>query len=83
MALFRGEIVTKRTDWFSIADGRLQLGPYSHPCLDVAVAASISPSGPKIAGRLLAVWAVLRRVRDLVVRSRQLSVPISMNNNTI
>ena len=51
MALFRGEIVTKRTDWFSIVDGRLQLRPYSHPCFDVAVAASISPSGPKLAGR--------------------------------
>jgi len=49
MALFRGEIVTAKTDWFTINEGRLQLRPYSN--FDVAVAASISPSGPKAAGR--------------------------------
>jgi limonene 1,2-monooxygenase len=49
MALFRGEIVTAKTDWFTINEGRLQLRPYSK--FDVAVAASISPSGPKAAGR--------------------------------
>jgi limonene 1,2-monooxygenase len=51
MALLRGEVVTKRTDWFTVHEARLQLRPYSHPCFDIAVAASISPSGPKIAGR--------------------------------
>src|SRR6478752_627266 len=45
MALFRGEVVTAETDWFTINQGRLQLRPYS--AFDVAVAASISPSGPK------------------------------------
>jgi limonene 1,2-monooxygenase len=49
MALFRGEIVSAKTDWFTINEGRLQLRPYSK--FDVAVAASISPSGPKAAGR--------------------------------
>jgi limonene 1,2-monooxygenase len=49
MALFRGEVVTAKTDWFTINEGRLQLRPYSK--FDVAVAASISPSGPKAAGR--------------------------------
>ncbi len=49
MALFRGEVVTAKTDWFTINEGRLQLRPYSN--FDVAVAASISPSGPKAAGR--------------------------------
>jgi limonene 1,2-monooxygenase len=49
MALFRGEVVTAETDWFTINEGRLQLRPYS--AFDVAVAASISPSGPKAAGR--------------------------------
>jgi len=51
MALFRGEIVTKKTDWFTINEGRLQLRPYTHPLFDIAVASSISPSGPKAAGR--------------------------------
>src|SRR6478752_390321 len=49
MALFRGEVVSATTDWFTINEGRLQLRPYSN--FDVAVAASISPSGPKAAGR--------------------------------
>jgi limonene 1,2-monooxygenase len=49
MALFRGEIVTAKTDWFTINEGRLQLRPYS--AFDIAVASSISPSGPKAAGR--------------------------------
>ena len=29
MALFRGEVVTAKTDWFTINEGRLQLRPYS------------------------------------------------------
>lgn len=51
MALLQGETVTRKTDWFTIQDGVLQLRPYSHPCFDIAVAASISPSGAKLAGR--------------------------------
>lgn len=49
MALFRGETITTETDWFTVHDGRLQMRPYSN--FDIAVAASISPSGPKLAGR--------------------------------
>jgi len=48
MRLFHGEIVSVETDWFTIREGRLQLRPYSN--FDIAVAASISPSGPKLAG---------------------------------
>src|SRR5207248_10932475 len=51
MALFRGEVVTCHTDWFTLTEGRLQLRPYTYPLFDIAVAASISPSGPKTAGR--------------------------------
>jgi limonene 1,2-monooxygenase len=51
MALFRGEIVSAETDWFTVREGRLQFRPYTAPLFDVAVAASISPSGPKLAGR--------------------------------
>src|SRR5690606_23392465 len=49
MALLRGETVSAETDWFTVVEGRLQLRRYSD--FDVAVAASISPSGPKLAGR--------------------------------
>jgi limonene 1,2-monooxygenase len=49
--LFRGETVTAKTDWFEINDARLQLAPYSPDGIDMAVAASISPAGPRSAGR--------------------------------
>ncbi len=43
--------VNRQTDWFTLKDARLQLRPYSDPCFEVAVAAQISPSGPRLAGR--------------------------------
>ena len=49
--LLRGEIVTMKTSWFELRDARLQLAPYSRPHLELAVAASVSPSGPRTAGR--------------------------------
>jgi limonene 1,2-monooxygenase len=51
MALLQGETVTRKTDWFTLQEGVLQLRPYSYPCFDIAVAASISPAGAKLAGR--------------------------------
>jgi limonene 1,2-monooxygenase len=51
MALLRGETVTRRTDWFTIDDGVLQLRPYSHPCFEVCVAATFSPAGPRAAAK--------------------------------
>jgi limonene 1,2-monooxygenase len=49
--LLRGEVVTARTDWFDLRDAKLQLTPYSPPHIEMAVAASVSPSGPRTAGR--------------------------------
>ncbi len=50
--LLRGDKpVTRQTDWFTLRDARLQLRPYSDPCFEVAVAAQVSPSGPRLAGR--------------------------------
>jgi limonene 1,2-monooxygenase len=52
LALLTGdELVSRSTDWFTLSDARLQLRPYSHPRFEVAVAAQISPSGPRAAGR--------------------------------
>jgi limonene 1,2-monooxygenase len=45
------EPVTRETDWFTLKDARLQLRPYTHPCFEVAVAAQVSPAGPRAAGR--------------------------------
>jgi limonene 1,2-monooxygenase len=52
LLLFRSdEPVTYETDWFTLRDARLQLRPYTHPHPEVAVAAQVSPSGPRAAGR--------------------------------
>ena len=52
LALLTGdEPVTMQTDWFSLHDARLQLRPYQQPCFEVAVAAQVSPAGPRAAGR--------------------------------
>ena len=52
LALLRSEEpVTRETDWFTMKEARLQLRPYSDPHMEVAVAAMISPSGPRLAGR--------------------------------
>jgi limonene 1,2-monooxygenase len=50
--LLAGETVTMETDWFTLRDARLQVLPYTQPRFEVAVAAMISPSGPRLAGRL-------------------------------
>ncbi|MEU1953424.1 LLM class flavin-dependent oxidoreductase [Nocardia rhamnosiphila] len=49
LRLFRGETVTRHTDWFMCNEARLHLLPYSD--FDVVVTAAITPSGPTLAGR--------------------------------
>jgi limonene 1,2-monooxygenase len=49
--LLRGEKVTHKSDWFELNDGQLQMTPWSRPHVEMAVAASISPSGPRAAGK--------------------------------
>jgi len=52
LALLTGdEPVSRTTDWFTLRDARLQLRPHQQPCFEVAVAAQISPAGPRAAGR--------------------------------
>ncbi len=46
-----GEPVNRETDWFVLRDARLQLRPFSTPRFEVAVAAQVSPAGPRAAGR--------------------------------
>ena len=45
------EPVTRETDWFTLRDAQLQLRPYTQPHFEVAVAAMVSPSGPRLAAR--------------------------------
>jgi limonene 1,2-monooxygenase len=51
LPLLRGETVTHKSDWFTLQDARLQLQPFTRPHLEMAVAAMISPSGPRAAGK--------------------------------
>jgi limonene 1,2-monooxygenase len=52
LALLDGsELVTREAGWFTLRDARTQLRPYTHPRFEVAVAAQISPAGPRAAGR--------------------------------
>jgi limonene 1,2-monooxygenase len=49
--LLRGETVSLKTDWFELRDAHLQLTPYTRPNLEMAAAATISPAGPRAAGK--------------------------------
>ncbi len=71
IALLRAdEPVDMVTDWFTLREARLQLRPYTHPCFEIAVAAQISPAGPRAAGRfgasLLSLGATTVRGFDLL-----------------
>jgi limonene 1,2-monooxygenase len=70
MALLHGETVTMQTDWFTLQDAALQLEPYSEPSLEVAVAASISPTGARAAGKhgigLLSIAATTKQGFDAI-----------------
>jgi limonene 1,2-monooxygenase len=50
--LLRGEVVSRRTDWFTLRDARLQLRPCSPDGIEIAVASTGSPTGAVLAGRL-------------------------------
>jgi limonene 1,2-monooxygenase len=45
------EPVSMQTDWFTLREARLQLRPYTYPHFEVTVAATVSPAGPRTAGR--------------------------------
>ena len=49
--LMQGETVTRKTDWFTLNEARLQLQPYSQPGMEMAVACSRSPVGAVASGK--------------------------------
>ncbi len=51
LRLFRGEIVTEKTDWYTMEGARLHLLPYTKPYPEVAVVSSNTPSGGRLAGK--------------------------------
>jgi limonene 1,2-monooxygenase len=52
LALLDGSgLVTRESSWFTLRDARTQLRPYTDPRFEIAVAAQVSPAGPRAAGR--------------------------------
>ena len=51
LRLFRGEIVTETTDWYTMRECRLHLLPYTQPHPEVAVVSAVTPSGGRLAGK--------------------------------
>jgi limonene 1,2-monooxygenase len=51
LRLFRGEIVTDKTDWYTMEGAQLHLLPYSKPHPEVAVVSAVTPSGGRLAGK--------------------------------
>ena len=49
--LLRGEVVSAKTDWFTLKDARLQLPPFTRPHVEICVASQISPAGARAAGK--------------------------------
>ncbi|KAA9156755.1 LLM class flavin-dependent oxidoreductase [Amycolatopsis acidicola] len=64
------DAVHRKTDWFTLDDARLQLQSYTQPRVRLAVAAAMSPNGPKLAGRyglgLLSVGGTSAKAAELL-----------------
>lgn len=84
VALLAGEVVTRKTDWFTLDEARLQILPYTQPRFEIAAAATVSPAAPALVGRfglgMLSVaatnpagFAALARHWDIVEEQARLS----------
>ena len=88
-ALLAGEApVSMQTDWFTLRDAQTQLRPYSWPGIEIAVAAQVSPAGPRAAGRfgagLLSLGATSTGGFDVLGHnSRPMTSPILTSETTI
>jgi limonene 1,2-monooxygenase len=55
LALLRAapeERISRHSDWFTLRDAQLHIRPYTWPYPEIACAAMVSPSGPRLAGAL-------------------------------
>jgi limonene 1,2-monooxygenase len=50
LRLFKGEVVTEKTEWYELRNARAHLLPYTVPHPEVCVASTITPSGGRLAG---------------------------------
>lgn len=51
LRLFRGEVVTETTEWYTLNEARTHLRPYTRPHPEVCVASAVTPSGGRLAGK--------------------------------
>ena len=51
LRLFQGEVISEKTDWYTMEGCRLHLLPYTKPHPEVAVVSAITPSGGRLAGK--------------------------------
>jgi limonene 1,2-monooxygenase len=51
LRLFKGEVVTEKTEWYELVNARAHLTPYTKPYPEVVVASAVSPSGGRAAGK--------------------------------
>jgi limonene 1,2-monooxygenase len=51
LRLFNGEVITEKTDWYTMEGARLHLLPYTKPHPEVAVVSAVTPSGGRLAGK--------------------------------
>jgi limonene 1,2-monooxygenase len=49
--LLKGETVSHKSDWFELAEARLQMTSYTRPHVEIAVASQVSPTGARAAGQ--------------------------------
>lgn len=68
--LTEDEPVSVKTDRYELVEARCQLAPYQDPCFEMAVAATASPTGPRLAGKyglgLLSVGATTKEGFDVL-----------------
>lgn len=89
IALWRyDEPVTRKTDWFTLNEARLHLRPFNPAGIEIAVAATFSPSGPRLAGRLgtglMSIAATQAKAFEVLARHWQTAQEVAAaHGNTV
>ena len=84
--LLRGETVSHKSDWFELAEARLQMTPFSRPHVEIAVASQVSPTGSRAAGKhgagLLSIGATSAGGFNALASNWAIAEEIAKDNNT-
>ena len=84
LRLLAGDIVTEKTEWYTLKEARCQLLPYTRPRPEFAVASTFTPSGGKLAGRyglgMLCVAASQQAGYDVLGTNWQIACDIAREN---